>query len=81
MGCVYFAAASELGVTAATVWKLCNDRQIDSQLIREKWGIRKTPRRPRVHMPTNNLERAIELLQCHYPNVEVVVYEQSPADS
>lgn len=81
MGCNYLAAAGELGVTAATVWKLCNDLQTDSQIVREKCHILKTHHRPRVWMPTNNLDRAIEVLQCHYPNVEVVIHEQSPANS
>jgi hypothetical protein len=77
----YLAAAGALGVTPATVWKLLNDRQTDSQIIRERWEIRKTPKRPRVHMPTNNLGKAIKVLQRHYPNVEVIIHEQGSANS
>ena len=68
-GCTYFIAAKELKVTAATVWKLLNDQQADSPIIREKWHIRKTAPRPRVWMPTNNLKRALEVLCTHYPEV------------
>lgn len=67
--CCYLTAAKELRVTAATVWKLLNDQQADSPIIREKWHIRKTPHRPRVWIPTNNLARALEVLTTHYPEV------------
>lgn len=67
--CCYLTAAKELRVTAATVWKLLNDQQADSPIIREKWHIRKTPHRPRVWMPTNNLKRAVEVFRNHYPEV------------
>lgn len=65
----YLAAGEALDVSAATVWKLLNDEQIDSPIIREKWHIRKTALRPRVWMPTNNLKRALEVLCKYYPEV------------
>ena len=72
MGCNYLAAANELGVTAATVWKLCNDKQTDSQIIRKRWHILKHQPRQRVCVPTNNIDRAIELLKEHYPDIDII---------
>jgi hypothetical protein len=72
VGCNYLAAADELGVTAATIWKLCNDKQTDSQVIREKWHILKCRPRPRVWIPTNNIDRAIEVLKKHYPDIDII---------
>lgn len=74
----YLAAATALDVNAATVWKLINREQVDSPIIREKWGIRKTPHRPRVWMPTNNFHRAKDIFKKHYPEVMCIQYRGTP---
>lgn len=65
----YLQTGAALDVSAATIWKMINKEQDDSPVLREKWGIRKTAKRPRVWMPTNNLKRALEVLRAHYPEV------------
>ena len=70
----YLSTGEALDVSAATVWKLLNDQQDNSPIIREKWGIRKTPPRPRVWMPTNNLRKAMAIFRKHYPEVRRIDY-------
>lgn len=64
--------AEAMGVTPATIWKLENGEQVDSQILRDSLGIRKTPPRPRVWMPTNNIEAAVKKLYEHYNTEEIV---------
>lgn len=66
------ATSKAIGVNAATIWKLEEGEQKDSQVVRDALSIRRTPVRPRVWMPTNNQERAIEVLLQHYPGLSVV---------
>ncbi len=66
------ATAALMGVTPATIWKLENDEQMDSQILRDSLGIRKTPPRPRVWMPTNNCEAAVDKLMDNYPISEIM---------
>lgn len=81
LGFSYIDAGQALDVSPATVWKLINNEQGDSPLLRKKWNIRKTSKRPRVHMPTNNLERAMEIVSKYYPNVEVTIVEPDKQES
>ena len=63
--------AEALGVTPATVWKLKEGQQKDSQVLRDALGIRKTPDRPRAWMPTNNLTAALAKMREHYSGREI----------
>ena len=67
----FTATADALGVTPATVWKLEKEEQMDSKVLRDSTGIRKTPDRPRVWMPTNNCERAMEKMFATYSEIEI----------
>lgn len=62
-------------INPATIWKLEEGIQKDSQVIRDELGIRKTQKRPRVWMPTNNMERAVEVFLTHYPSCKVIYPE------
>lgn len=64
-------AADALGITPATVWKFENNEQKDSQVLRDSLGIRKTPHRPRVWMPTNNIKAAVSKMREHYSGREI----------
>lgn len=68
----YPSTAAAIGVTPATIWKLEQGTQKDSQVIRDALGIRKTPIRPRVWMPTNNVQAAVEQLYKHYDRLEII---------
>jgi len=65
-GCNYTQAAALIGVHGDTVRKLLLDFQQDSQVIRDRLDIKKTKTRPRVWMPTNNCDAAMEKLLTHY---------------
>jgi len=71
----YDAAGKALRVNAATIWKLTNDMQKDSPALRKKWKIKKNKPRPRVSVPTNDLEGALKILSQHYPDVVIVALE------
>jgi len=59
-------------INPATIWKIEEGKQKDSQRIRDALNIKKTSRRPRVWMPTNNFERAAEIFLEHYPDYEII---------
>jgi hypothetical protein len=63
--------ADALGVTPATIWKLENDKQNDSQVLRDSLEIKKVPDRPREWMPTNNLTAAMKKMREHYTGREI----------
>jgi hypothetical protein len=72
----YNAAAHVLEVGAGTIWNLLNDLQKDSPALRKRWAIRKTAPRNRVWMRTDNLDKAVETLLKHYPEISLIEYYQ-----
>jgi hypothetical protein len=64
-------AADAIGVSPATIWKLESGEQKDSQVVRDALGIRRTRLRPRVWMPTNNVDAAVIKLIEHYTPREI----------
>ena len=71
VGCNYSSAGDTLGVNAATIWKMANCEQRDSPILREKWDIKYNKPRPRVSVPTNNINSALEIISRHYPEYEI----------
>jgi hypothetical protein len=66
------ATGNAIGVSAATIWKLEEGEQKDSQVVRDALSIRRTPVRPRVWMPTNNVSAAAEQMLAHYTTGEIM---------